>query len=77
MFKNHFQLLLFETWHIKKKVVIPKKQAIIVFEIEVVRGSFFNGIIFIHGILKSITEIRYQMGIVKETILISVKLVFV
>jgi hypothetical protein len=41
------------------------------------RGNFFNGIIFIHGILKSITKIKYQMGHVKETIFMGAKLMFV
>jgi hypothetical protein len=61
----------------KKKLVNPTKQAIIVFEIEVTREKFLNGIIFIHGILKSIAKIRHQMGHVKETILMGVKLMFV
>ncbi len=77
MNKNHFQLLLFETQHIKEELANPTKQAIIVFEIEVVKGKFLNGIIFIHGILKSITNIRYQMGHVKDTIFMGVKLMFV
>jgi hypothetical protein len=61
----------------KKELANPTKQAIIAFEIEVVRGKFLNGIIFIHGILKSITKIRYQMAHVKETIFMGVKLMFV
>jgi len=61
----------------KKELAKPTKQAIIVFEIEVMRGKFLNGIIFIHGILKSITKIKHQMGHVKETIFMGIKLMFV